>query len=157
MHIYERLAKEDLTEEERKIVDNVAEHGIHIVYVPGDDTEPDFAFTVGLYDRYEHPEVLVFDVPMDTANVALNGIADNVKEGAELEEGASYDDILQSPSQFKTISKSQYERYLGIARWYYGSNDFAAMQLVWSDQEGLFPWDDGFDEDMDDMQPHLWE
>jgi hypothetical protein len=44
-----------------------------VVKVFGDDEGPGFAFTIGLYQRFRHPELLVFGLPLDTMHLMLNG------------------------------------------------------------------------------------
>jgi len=45
---------------------------------------------------------------------------------------------------------------MGYAVWFYGGDDFSALQCVYPDLEGHFPWDGGFDANWRNRQPLLF-
>jgi hypothetical protein len=53
-----RTAKD---ESERKTLSDIKTHGLHIVHVFEDEENPRFSYTVGLYENYLHPEILLSD------------------------------------------------------------------------------------------------
>jgi hypothetical protein len=55
------------------------------------------------------------------------------------------------------VAKQHYADHLGWSRWFYGSDDFPCLQIVWPDREGVFPWEDGFDQAFAVLQPDLTE
>jgi hypothetical protein len=63
---------------------DIATYGWHVIKVFEDDEGPSFAFTIGLYKRFGHPELVVFGLPLDT--------------GAELRRHASGVQLHLSPS-----------------------------------------------------------
>jgi hypothetical protein len=46
---------------------------------------------------------------------------------------------------------------LGWSRWFYGGDAFPCLQIVWSDRDGRFPWQSGFDPALAGLQPDLTE
>ena len=46
--------------------DDIATYGWHVIKVLEDDEGPGFAFTIGLHQRFAHPELIVFGLPPDT-------------------------------------------------------------------------------------------
>jgi hypothetical protein len=45
------------------------------------------------------------------------------------------------PVRFVDVPQRCYPDYLGLATWAYEGNDFPAVQLVWPDKQGRWPWD----------------
>jgi Domain of unknown function (DUF4262) len=108
---------------------DIATYGWHVVKVLEDDEGPAFAFTIGLWKRFEHPELIVFGLPLEIMHQMLYAA------------GLDYDDILEGYScTFRPVPRRRYEEYLGSARWYYESDDFPALQLIWPDREHRYPW-----------------
>jgi len=48
---------------------DIETYGWHVIEVPEDDEGPGFAFTIGLFRRFEHPELIVFGLPMNTMHI----------------------------------------------------------------------------------------
>lgn len=119
---------------------DIATYGWHVIMVREDDKGPAFAFTMGLYQHFGHPE-LVFGLPLDTMHVMLNCAGASVRAGGSYLAGQNHDDILEGYScTFRPVSRQHYEEYLGSACWYYEGDDFPALQLIWPDGEHRYPW-----------------
>ena len=56
---------------------------------------------------------------------------------------------------FRAVHPANYPSFLGYAGWYYGGGGFPALQCVWPDPEGLFPWEAGFAAPLRAQQPDL--
>jgi Domain of unknown function (DUF4262) len=68
-------------------------------------------------------------------------------KGHGYKEGQRYDNLLMGyQCEFRMVNPTRYDGLLNYAIWYYKSSPFPVLQLVWPDQAGLFPWDEGFDE-----------
>jgi hypothetical protein len=120
---------------------DIATYGWHVVKVLEDAEGPGFAFTIGLYRRFEHPELLVFGLPSDTMHRLLNVAGEAVRSGRVYVAGPGYDDVLEAYAcTFRPVPLKHYEAYLGYARWYYDGDAFPALQLVWPDREHRYPW-----------------
>jgi Domain of unknown function (DUF4262) len=120
---------------------DIATYGWHVIKVYEDDEGPAFAFTIGLFQRFGHPELIVFGLPPDTMHLMLNGAGENVRAGRPYAAGLNYDDILEGYScTFRPVPRRHYEAYLGSARWYYEGDDFPVLQLIWPDREHRYPW-----------------
>jgi hypothetical protein len=55
------------------------------------------------------------------------------------------------------VARKFYADHLGWSRWFYAGDDFPCLQIVWPDREGLFPWEDGFDQTFKGKQIDLTE
>ena len=120
---------------------DIATYGWHVIKVLEDDEGPAFAFTIGLWKRFQHPELIVFGLPLETMHQMLNGAGAAVGAGRPYAAGQSYDDILEGYScTFRPVPRRHYDAYLGSAQWYYEGDDFPALQLIWPDREQRYPW-----------------
>ncbi|MBC8137367.1 MAG: DUF4262 domain-containing protein [Fibrella sp.] len=141
---------------DRKVIANIETYGWHVVIVPEDDEGAGFAYTVGLTYSYGHAEIILFGLPQDVTHAVLNETGDRAKSGTRIAANTYVEGLLEGyDCGFVTVHKTQYREYLGQCRWLYGGNEFDALQCVWPDMCGLFPWDEGFPESLRIKQPNL--
>ncbi len=118
--------------------------------VGGGADEPGFSYTIGLNDRDNHPEILVFALPVSAARSLLGNLVRLIEDGDQpLPLRSLIDDIANYPVQLIPILRpyrtGQYT-FFNVARAYYEAIIVDAVQLVWPDEAGRFPWTNGFDE-----------
>jgi len=127
---------------EQKLVSDVETHGWHVMNVMEDEEGPGFAYSIGLTRSLGHPEILVVGLPRDTMHSLINLVGEEVRQGGAFKAGATYEQLLEGyHATFRAIPKDQYRNYLGFARWFYDGDDFPALQLIYPDREGRWPWD----------------
>ena len=86
----------------------------------------------------------------------VNVIADEVSEGRQFLAGTKHEGILEGyPVRFFEVPKARYAEFLGSAMWAYEGDDFPAVQLVWPDKQGRWPWDPDARERFSTSQPVL--
>jgi len=128
---------------EQNALDDVQRYGLHIVNVLEEGKLPGFAYTVGLYRTFQHPEVLVYGLSQDRAHQILNDLADNLRAGKRYVAGGTFDDLLEGYScTFRVVPRPHYREHLGWASWFNETIDFPALQLIYPDNEGRWPWQD---------------
>jgi len=138
---------------ESKLEADVKVIGWHVVLVAASKGSAQFAYTVGLGHSYQHPEVVVLGLPDTKAHEILNIIGTAVKSGLRFSAGDRSAAILSNHSSaFVPFSRSGHAAYLGYAQRFYGGDEFTALQLVWPDAAGKFPWDPGVAEGVRDSQ-----
>lgn len=143
-------------EAEEAIRHHVEQNGYYLGLLEPEDFLPGFAFSIGLYKNYGHPEIICFGLTVDNMAEILTGICETVKKGATYVPDKSYDDILADHDvRFLRADKSYYADYVGYACWYYEGHEFPLLQLVWPDRDRKFPWEDGFDAELKFNQPLL--
>lgn len=115
------------------------------------DTSP-FAYTVGLWHNYNHPEILVSGWPMTLAQWVLNELGRRVRDGDRLQPGIHHDDVLQPaepgivmPVQFVWVDPPHYRDWRPFVMIYGRNPAIDLLQMVWPDRVGKLPWDDGYD------------
>jgi hypothetical protein len=157
-------AQRALSDYEQDILDNVARTGCHItVVVDPDQQDPPFAYSVGFKETAGQPEVIVLGLSTDMMTFMINETLDQCEAGLVLSDGVEIDGLLRG---HKVIGRAVAARfivpgYFNSAIWYErrrrGRALESAIQLVWPGaQDGLFPWDEGCDQEVRDLQPALY-
>lgn len=144
-------------EAKRVIEENIEKYGCHLALLEADNYMPAFAYSIGLYKKFGHPEIICFGLPTNLLSSLLNHAANLIKQGEILEPNKMYSGFLSgSDVQFLPVDKAFYGEYMGYGGWYYDmSFDFPALQLVWPDKQQKFPWEEGFNPDWEFLQPLL--
>lgn len=142
---------------DRHLLDGIQTHGWSVVKVLADDGGPDFAFTIGLWANYNHPEIMMVGLDIELMHHVLNNIGDEVKTGGQrFEDGKQYPELLEGyDCAFVSVAPEHFEEYLGTAMWLYRQQPFAALQCVWPDKQGFYPWQDSFNPQWRTRQPVL--
>jgi len=134
-----RLTGSDATEQ--KVIDDVAQFGWHCVNILAEDGLGPYAFTIGLFQTYAHPEFIIFGLPGDVAHKILTIAAEFIRQGRPLDLSAPTDELIDNyPSVFVEVPQTQYYDHVGLCRWYYEGNSFPLYQIVWPSRSGHFPW-----------------
>lgn len=146
---------DELTENDKQVISDIGQYGWHVVKVMGDDQGPGFCFSIGLYEKYRHPEVLIIGLKLDLAHSLINEIGENVKNGKRYDTYTAHDDIIEGHNCFMVeVSHEYYKEYLGYALWYY-KNHFPVFQCVYPTVKGIFPWQEEWPSEIKDLQPIL--
>jgi hypothetical protein len=153
-------------EQDWVIIDEVEAFILHHVKVTGwsvqgveaaSEDEPAFAYTVGLYENYRQPEVIVFGLDVTLMQEILNDCGRRVKAGHGLPLDAPFPDVLEDHDvRFRVVrGKESYDKHLGYAIWFYRGHDFPVVQLVWPTRSGQWPDDPAAPEFLHKLQPLL--
>jgi len=128
-------------ESEQKLIDDVAEHGWHCVHIMAEDEHVAYSFTVGLYETYGHPELIIVGLSPGVSHQILSIVADAARVGVPLDLARSTDALINHYSCcFAEVPLSEYYEHVGFASWYYQGNNFPLYQIVWPSKSGQFPW-----------------
>lgn len=136
---------EKLDDQEQRFVSVIREHGWFHTHVFGDEEGPGFDYTTGFQIGLGHPEIITFDMNKDVASTVLWDLYRSIGMGQEPAIGEPLHELTVLPLMLLPVSVDHYRDYLGWNRWFYGGDHFTCLQLVWTDREGLFPWQAGFD------------
>lgn len=143
---------------DRKLLSDVESVGWHVLCINGDASGPAYCFSVGLYYTFKHPEILVIGLEHPVANKLINLAGGYISQGKIYDPELLEDDLLEGFScAFIPISIENYQKYFGYAIWFYRQlkQPFPAIQLVWPDKQGRFPWERGYNEQFSTLQPLL--
>jgi hypothetical protein len=145
-------------EADEELLRHIRERGCHILTGGGDKDNPPYAFSVGLSLNYSQAEIIVFGMAPLLAARAIDTVCSRATFGKKFIDGDISSDVIRgSKVCFVDVPPEVYEKYLGAALWFYQNwpEPFPCLQLVWSDGEGRFPWEAGFDEALKKDQPIL--
>ena len=99
--------------------------GLHVLQVAGDNDWPEFAYSVGLFHSFEHPEVIVLGLPGTVAHRLLNGLAGEVRSGSRFGTGEETTRLLEGyPCAFRTVPPDHVSAHFGWAIWFYDGGAF---------------------------------
>ncbi len=149
---------EPLDEGDLALLAGIGQRGWHVVQETGDEEEPGYAYTVGLFRRFDHPEVALFGLAQDELREALDRLGDRISGGERFDTVEVAEGLLERRAvSFRRMSPRYVREYLGYAIWFHGGLRFPALQCVWADPEGRFPWDAWFPREARGLQPTLYE
>jgi hypothetical protein len=143
-----------------KVLQDIQRVGWHVtgVFAQKGEEGPDWAFSIGLFHSFGHPEIVLFGLPLDRCVSVVTVIGQQVQAGKRYQPGEEYADILQDPYKcmFRQVARQHYRDYVGYALWFYEEDPFPLMQCFWPDKESRFPWDDACKDDARNVQPLLF-
>lgn len=140
-----------------RLTETIEAHGWAVVKIDADAQEPAYAYSVGLYKTFSHPEVIVFGLEVDVLQRIVNTIGGEVKARNRFEVTDSDDRVLEGyRCAFREVAAEAESAYMGLLIGYYG-RQIPALHCIWPDREGLFPWQSGTSADFRARQPMLSE
>jgi len=116
-------------------------HGWAIVKVP----ELELAYSIGLQETFDHPEIAITGLPIDTAHQLINAVGELIRAGASFDEGDETEPgvLLEGYAcAFRRVHASRFETHLGQLLEHGSSRSVDALQCCWPDANGAFPWSD---------------
>jgi len=69
---------------EKRIIQDVEKFGFHMALLEDDGYLPAFAYSIGLFKTYQHPEIIIFGLKRNVMNNLLHYIGEEVKKGTKL-------------------------------------------------------------------------
>lgn len=127
---------------EQKALDDVAQHGCHILHVVGEGDLPPFSYSIGIHRTCKAPELILVGLEQPISHWIVNEYSRRVQQGERFLVGAHVAGFLEGfEVTFREVHKSHYREYLGWGRWFYESEDFPVLQMIWPTTEGTWPWD----------------
>jgi hypothetical protein len=135
---------------------NIEKFGLQVIMVGKTSYCPSFAYSIGLTQTYNHPEIICFGLPNDLGRAIINDIAEIIKKGETIEIGKIYTEIFKdSRAVFLKVDERNIDDYFGAALSYYDDKNFDALQIVWTDRNDKLPWEENFEEEFLYKQPLL--
>lgn len=140
---------------EEQVIENVRSGEWFVALIPPEGGAPPWGFTIGLWENFKQPEVVLVGLPPQVTHAILNSAGELARSG-RLAAGLRTDELLQNLScEFRQADRFWYEALLGVALWYYEGDDFPVLQCLWPDRTGKLPFEEGFDPKLLPFQPDL--
>jgi hypothetical protein len=123
----------------------IEEYGWWVGLIAADGEGPAFAYTIGLYEKFGHPEIIVFGLPHESMHGILNRCGNMIRDGKRFDIEEPVSGVLEDYEvRFRAVtSEESYANYLGYGCRHYGGHTFPVFQLLWPDKEHRFPGDAG--------------
>lgn len=135
---------------------NIEKFGLQVIMVSSTDYLPSFAYSIGLYEKYKHPEIICFGLSDKLGHEIINDVASLIKNGETIRANTNYNTIFEnSKAEFLSIDPKNIDDYFGAAIEYYNTDSFPALQLIWTDKNNRFPWEENFQKEFLYTQPLL--
>lgn len=135
---------------------NIEKFGLQVIQVQASSYLPSFAYSTGLWQSYKHPEVICFGLSIELMHQLINDVANLIRQGEEFTIRKSYSNIFQNTNAaFLKVAPENIGDYFSLGMRHYGNDEFPAIQLVWTDRNNKFPWENDFEEEFFYRQPLL--
>ena len=144
-----------LDQEDARMKSVIRRHGWAIEYIGGgccsfpgcdggEELDPPFAYTVGLYGM-GHPELLVFGLDADLTSSVLNDLGDRVRGDETLIPGQMIEFVGWERRVIPEEVPNPGEIVFSANRFYQRPSEFSVpvLQLSYDDERGRFPWEEG--------------
>jgi len=148
----------ELSNQDKKLLDDVKNYGWHVIKVMADETGPGFGYSVGFFKTFGHPEVIIIGLNLDFMHSIINGIGENLREGKSYRAGEFYSVLIEGYDCYLvTVDVKYYHEYVGYDRWFYSGNNFPLIQCIYPTKRNVYPWQSGWPEEISSLQPILAE
>lgn len=152
-----RKAPKGLEKYAQLVWEKVEESGWAVVSVMGaseSEKDPGYAYTVGLFENYSHPELMIAGLPRETSAGILNQLGLRVSKGENFEICEPVDRVIRGhKARFSSMDPSWIQKMMGLNDLYIPIEDLPAIQTLWPDEQGLFPDEVGCDISVKRLQP----
>jgi len=147
------LSDPDINDIDRSILQNIEQFTWHVSRVDAVGNRPGWAFTIGLFAKFQHPEIVLFGLPEADLGLALNDIGCEVRDGRRFDADEECSGIIENNT---CIFKPVHPVVMGYAHWFYEGEDFPVLQCHWQNEDRSFPWDGNYDSRQHVAQPLLF-
>jgi hypothetical protein len=120
----------------------VEDHGWTGYYTKMPDQPAYYAYTVGFTRSFEFPEAVVTGLDLDTSNAVLAALGAQLASGERPAFHVAIDLDLTFPVVLQPVLATA-RPLLVLAEGFYGADPYEAIQVVWPDRHGRFPWEAG--------------
>lgn len=102
-----------------------------------------FAYTIGLTETLQHPEIAIFGLRAAVGHSILTGLVDEIRGGTRHAPDLPVAGLLANGFrvQFRRGRPDRVRTCFGVAAHYYQDEDFEMVIMFWPDRQGLFPWE----------------
>jgi len=142
--------------DDEKTRSHIDKYGLTVILIKATDYLPSFGYSIGLWEKYQHPEIISFGLTPETIHGIINNAANIVKAGRKIKTQTAYSEIFEGANaEFVNVDARNLHDYFGTAIDFYNTDKFPALQLIWTDRNNRFPWEHDFEEEFIYRQPLL--
>lgn len=132
-----------MDEYERNILRHIEEHGCSVTSVfDPEESEPPFTYSIGIAKSSGAPELIIVGLDSKISHWMVNEYSRRCQAGERFQSGVLYLGFLEGFAvQFGAVTRAHRAKYMRSACWLHGGPEFEAVQLIWPDTAGVWPWD----------------
>ena len=93
-----RFQNRELKAEDEAFIAKVEKFGWMVTDIKDEPGKPGWSYTTGLFEHYQHPEVIIFGLKPDSRHSLLNWIGENAKKGTPFTAEQEHDWVLDNYS-----------------------------------------------------------
>ncbi|MBP8183025.1 MAG: hypothetical protein A3G29_09340 [Burkholderiales bacterium RIFCSPLOWO2_12_FULL_64_99] len=128
-------------EEGEQVLENIATYGWHCVHIPQMGHQLAFTYTIGLYHSYKHPELLVYGANAKAACAMIKYVGTAARDDEALDLDQPTDKLMDGHScVFVEVPYLNLPQRIEHGLWFYEGVSFPLRQIVFTSNQGLFPW-----------------
>ena len=119
---------------------------------------PGLSYSAGFWVSTGQPEIVIFSRKGELAQEVFWDLFRLAKANTPLTPGRPTKQVFGNRAAYAfPVAKRFYADHLSWSSWFYGGDEFPCLQVVWPDDEGVFPWEATFDPAFGGDQPDLTE
>jgi len=122
---------------------SVQDRGWTGFYTPMPGQPANYGYTVGFTHTFGFPEAIVTGLDLHTSNAVLATLAERLAAGERPAFHVAIDLDLSLPVVLRPVTRATTRRLLLQATAFYAGAEYEAVQVVWPDPDGRFPWEAG--------------
>lgn len=135
---------------------HIKKYGLSVIKVESTGYLPSFAYSVGLSETYNHPEIICFGLSTKLLHELINDVSKIIEVEGKINIDKEYDNIFQnSRAKFLKVDKENINSYFTVAINYFKTDKIKCLQLIWTDRNNKFPWENGYEKEFKFKQPLL--
>jgi Domain of unknown function (DUF4262) len=90
--------------------------GWFVTKVGAGEFNPAFAYSIGLYEHFGHPEIILFGLDLEIMHRLINDAAKQIQHGHRYRENHKYGDLLNGyDCEFRALTSDHYDELLNYA------------------------------------------
>ena len=128
---------------EKNILKHIEDHGCSITSVfDPEENNPPFTYSIGIAKSSGAPELIIVGLSSELSYWMVNEYNRRCQAGERFQTGVLYLGFLEGFAvQFGEVAPEQRAEYMRSTCWLHGGNDYDALQLIWPNTSGVWPWD----------------
>ncbi len=141
----------------QSVLNNIEKFGFHTTSVMGSDPdEVSYSYSTGIHETINKPDIIIFGLSPSVSHAVIGIYYDRVKSGELFEPGIEYSGFLKGyPVMLASVPKAKIDEHMLCIPWLYPGREHEAYQILYPDDDGLWPWEDSVSGSFRQLQPVL--
>jgi hypothetical protein len=136
------MSNRELDDYPRDLIHNIETYGFQVTSVfDPKGKAPNFAYSIGIQKTTGQPEMIVFGMRPRIAHYLISTYFEQVKAGQHFAPNRQQSGFSKKfPIFIQPVSRRKCNQYMAGADGFYGPLGYQAVQLIYPDKHGRWPW-----------------